>query len=142
MRCGEGVVIMKKKYLSEAFRNIPVSSFDWWLLGSWWQSSYWIDKCLLFGLKTSPMMWDLFAKKLHCVMLQLSWLEIFHNLVNFWSIYLTFKAAENHTNKFDKLCNNFGLSMQAKKVNLCKSVNFFRIKFDIIAIVARFSPKN
>ncbi len=75
-------------------------------------------------------------------MLQLSWLEIFHNLVNFWSIYLTFKAAENHTNKFDKLCNNFGLSMQAKKVNLCKSVNFFRIKFDIIAIVARFSPKN
>ena len=70
LRCGPGAVMIKKD-LADAFRHIPVAEADWWLLGFYWKGSYWIDRFLPFGLRTSPMIFDLFAKGLHWILLNL-----------------------------------------------------------------------
>jgi hypothetical protein len=43
-----------KRDLADAFRHIPVSHEDWWLLGFHWEDMWWYDKFLPFGLRTSP----------------------------------------------------------------------------------------
>lgn len=47
-----------------------------------------IDRFLPFGLRTSPFLFDLFAKGIHCIMAALlSWGLIFHYLDDFfWSL--------------------------------------------------------
>ena len=57
--------VMVKKDLADVFRHIPVAESNWWLLGFYWNDSYWVDRFLPFGLQTSPMIFDLFAKRLH-----------------------------------------------------------------------------
>ena len=51
-----------KRDLADAFRHIPVAPQDHWLLGFFWNEQYWLDCFLPFGLRTSPYLFDLFAK--------------------------------------------------------------------------------
>ena len=61
---GQGAILIKR-YLADAFRHIPVAPDDHWLLGFCWDGTYWTDSFLPFGLRTSPFIFDLFAKGLH-----------------------------------------------------------------------------
>lgn len=68
LRVGTGAILVKRD-LADAFRHIPVSQNDTWLLGFFWEGTYWVEKFLPFGLRTSPMLFDLFAKGLHWTLL-------------------------------------------------------------------------
>ena len=61
---GQGAILIKRD-LADAFRHIPVAPEDYWLLGFCWNQEYWVDCFLPFGLRTSPFLFDLFAKGLH-----------------------------------------------------------------------------
>ena len=62
--------ILVKRNFSDAFRHIPVAKSDWWLLGFQWDKVYWMERFLPFGLRTSPFLFDLFAKGINWMCLQ------------------------------------------------------------------------
>jgi hypothetical protein len=63
---GRGAVIMKRD-LKSAFRHVPVSPSDHWLLIFEWQGKYYFDIFLPFGLRTAPRIFNLFSEALHWV---------------------------------------------------------------------------
>jgi hypothetical protein len=65
-RAGRGAVMMKRD-LKSAFRHVPVSSSDHWLLIFEWQGKYYVDMFLPFGLRTAPRIFNLFSEALHWV---------------------------------------------------------------------------
>ena len=58
---GPGALLVKRD-LKDAFRHVPVASSDQWLLGFFCDDFYWLERFLPFGLRTSPFLFDLFAK--------------------------------------------------------------------------------
>ncbi len=59
-RFGPGA-LMAKADLKSAFRLCPVHPHDWPLLGIQWRTQFFIDKCLPFGLRSSPYLFNLVA---------------------------------------------------------------------------------
>jgi len=58
-------VVMLKRDLKSAFRHIPVSPLDQWLLLFEWNGKYYVDMSLPLGLRTAPRLFNLFAEALH-----------------------------------------------------------------------------
>ena len=49
---------MAKTDLKSAFRLIPIHPDDWNLLGIYWQSQYYVDTYLPFGLRSAPFLFN------------------------------------------------------------------------------------
>ena len=49
---------MAKTDIKQAFRLLPVRREDWPLLGIKWQGQYYVDKCLPFGLRSAPFLYN------------------------------------------------------------------------------------
>ena len=64
---GRDCIIIKKD-IKDAFRNIPVSTINQWLLGFYWQGQYYKELCLPFGLQTAPFLFNMFAKAFHWIL--------------------------------------------------------------------------
>ena len=54
---GKGA-FMAKTDLKSAFRLIPIHPEDWSLLGIYWQSQYYVDMHLPFGLRSAPFLFN------------------------------------------------------------------------------------
>ena len=54
---GKGA-FMAKTDLKSAFRLIPIHPEDWSLLGIYWQSQYYVDMYLPFGLRSAPFLFN------------------------------------------------------------------------------------
>ena len=52
---------MSKLVIKSAFSNIPVQPSDWELRGMKWNSLYFFDTVLHFGLQSTPYLFDLFS---------------------------------------------------------------------------------
>ena len=59
---------MAKVDLKSAFRMIPVRKEDWELLGMEWNGHFYFDKCLPFGLRSAPFLFNQFAQALSWMM--------------------------------------------------------------------------
>ncbi|TMD69347.1 MAG: hypothetical protein E6I91_02300 [Chloroflexi bacterium] len=62
--------IIIKRDIKDAFRNIPVAISDQWLLGFYWNDTYYCERALSFGLRTAPMLFNLFAEAFHWILLR------------------------------------------------------------------------
>ena len=60
---GRGYILLKRDTKS-AFRHIPLSPKDEYLLGFTWDGLYYVERCLSFGLRTAPVIFNLFAEAL------------------------------------------------------------------------------
>ena len=60
--------LLGKIDLKNAFRLIPVRRQDWHLLGIQWQGSYYVDKCLLFGLRSAPYLFNLLTEAMEWIL--------------------------------------------------------------------------
>ena len=60
--------LMGKIDLKNAFRIMPVRRADWNLLGIHWQDHWYVDKCLPFGLRSSPSLFNQFADALEWIL--------------------------------------------------------------------------
>ena len=58
---GKGA-LMAKTDVKQAFRLLPVRREDWPLLEIKWQGQYYVDKCLTFGLRSAPFLFNRMAK--------------------------------------------------------------------------------
>ena len=64
---GKGA-LMAKVDLKNAFRLCPVRPEDWHLLGIHWRDRFYVDKCLPFGLRSAPFLFNMVADSLHWIL--------------------------------------------------------------------------
>ena len=64
---GKGA-LMAKVDLKNAFRLCPVRPQDWHLLGICWRDQFYIDKCLPFGLRSAPFLFNMVADALQWIL--------------------------------------------------------------------------
>ena len=78
--------LMTKIDVKSAFRIIPVHPTDRHLLGMRWQGSLYIDKCLPFGLRSAPKLFNLIADLLHWILVQRGISFLMHYLDDFLTV--------------------------------------------------------
>ena len=64
---GQGA-LMAKVNLKNAFRLCPVRQEDWHLLSIHWHDKYFVDKCLPFGLRPTPYLFNMVADALEWIL--------------------------------------------------------------------------
>ena len=64
---GRGALLAKVD-LKNAFRLCPVRPDDWHLLGIHWRGKYYIDKCLPFGLRSAPFLFNMVAEAIEWIL--------------------------------------------------------------------------
>ena len=64
---GKGALLAKVD-LKNAFRLCPVRSDDWHLLGIRWRGQFYVDKCLPFGLRSAPFLFNMVADSLEWIL--------------------------------------------------------------------------
>lgn len=72
LKAGRNCYLIKRD-MEAAFRNIPVSVLDWWLLAFKWNGKVYVECCLPFGLRTAPFLFNLFAEAFEWILI--SWLH-------------------------------------------------------------------
>ena len=85
-KAGRGAVMMKWD-LKSAFRHIPVSQRDHWLLIFEWDGKYYIDMFLPFGLRMAPRIFNLFSEALHWIFETLYGWNLSHYLDDFLAVF-------------------------------------------------------
>ena len=137
---GPGALLVKRD-LKDAFRHIPVSTSDQWLLGFFCDGFYWKERYLPFGLRTSPFLFDLFAKGLNWVISGvLQWSTVLHYLDDFFAILPPEVDAEAYARAFDMVCDDLGLLVNHKKDVLGTIAEFLGIEIDSVRMQARLPP--
>jgi hypothetical protein len=109
--------LLAKTGLKKAFRQCPVRRQDWHLLGSYWRGQYYHDKCLPFGLRSSPFLFDTVASALEFIFRhQLHNQHIIHYLDDF------LMAGPPHTTTcldtfqgVEALCQELGVATKPEK---------------------------
>lgn len=77
--------LMAKVDLKNAFRLCPVRREDWHLLGIHWRHQYYIDKCLPFGLRSAPYLFNMVADAIEWILMHYFGVEhCFHYLDDFF----------------------------------------------------------
>ena len=80
-------VYLSKLDIKSAFRQIPVREDDHPLLGIFWQGSYYYERVLPFGLRSSPAIFDSVASAIEWIIRQqFSVSQLFHYLDDFLNV--------------------------------------------------------
>ena len=133
---GPGCILIKRDF-ADAFRHIPVAKSDWWLLGFKWQDSFWMDKYLPFGLRTSPFLFDLFAKGINWILYNCGWKDAIHYLDDFLIIVSTGPDAEKFDQVFHNICKDLGMKIKLEKNRTGTTCDFLGIEIDTALMEAR-----
>lgn len=78
---------MIKLDLEQAFRHIPIRPADWPLLGYHWRGNFYYELFLMFGLRSAPYIFNLFAEALHWILQHHLPARIRHYLDDFLKIF-------------------------------------------------------
>lgn len=136
---GQGATLVKRD-LADAFRHIPVAESDWWLLYFMWEDKFYFERFLPFGLRTSPYLFDLFAKGLNWMLINAQWRAL-HYLDDFFTVLESDLLADAYEKHFATLCATLGLKVNEDKNVRGTRVEFLGIEIDSLAMEARL-PEN
>jgi Reverse transcriptase (RNA-dependent DNA polymerase) len=130
-QAGKGAVMMKRD-LKSAFRHIPISPCDYWLLMFEWQGKFYVDMFLPFGLRTAPRIFNLFAEALHWIFETLQEWNVTHYLDDFLFVFPPDTDIAPLSAEFDRILSTLGLSKAVEKdANGCVVVHL-GFEFDSI----------
>ena len=140
---GKGALLAKID-LKKAFRQCPVRQEDWHLLGIHWKSQYYYDKCLPFGLRSSPFLFDTLASALEYVAR-----EQFQNkhIIHYLDDFLIAGPPQSPTcmNSFEgmeALCTHLGISTKSeKRTPPTTCITFLGIQLDTSTQVMSIPPE-
>ena len=135
-QAGRGAVMMKRD-LKSAFRHVPVSASDHWLLIFEWQGRYYVDMFLPFGLRTAPRIFNLFSEALHWVFETLYGWNLTHYLDDFLFIFPPGTDTSNQSNIFNQTIATMGLSKAPEKDSDRHVVTHLGFEFDSINMEVR-----
>ena len=142
--------LMYKVDIRHAFRNIPVHPDDWCLLGMVWDSQYYIDKVLPFGLRSSPAIFNQLADAL-CWLLRTNYglTTLEHYLDDFTGVAPPSSTIATSTAAVQKatlltVFDNLGVPVATgadKNVGPTTSMTVLGIEVDSVAQVTRLSEE-
>ena len=109
---------MAKVDLKAAFQMIPVGREDWELLGMVWRDAIYVDKCLPFGLRSAPYLFNQYARALSWILkTNYSIKRHIHYLDDYLMVG---EAGSNQCSTYLatmlKLCERLGVPVAAEKV--------------------------
>ncbi len=139
-RLGRGSLLAKLD-LKDAFRHIPVRRDDWYLLGCHWLDKFYYHVVLVFGAKSAPYIFNLFAEALHWIVQRHIPASLRHYLDDFLPIFApstpppTARAAVEWMLGLGK---QLGLEFQELKTTWpCTCLEFLGHELDTDAMEAR-----
>lgn len=139
-RLGRGTLLAKLD-LKDAFRHIPVRQADWHLLGCTWGKQLYYNVVLVFGAKSAPYIFNLFAEGLHWIIQRHIPASLRHYLDDFLPIFAPAtppplaQAAVEWTIGLGK---ELGLEFQTSKTIFpTTSLEFLGLELDTDAMEAR-----
>ena len=136
---GRGALLVKRD-LKDAFRHIAVATSDQWLLGLYCGNAYWKERYLPFGLRTSPFIFDLFAKAVNWIMIAvLLWDIVLHYLDDCFAILPPQANVHAYSLQFDDVYSQLGLLVNHTKDKIGTVANFLGTEMDTILMQARLS---
>jgi hypothetical protein len=128
-QAGKGAMLVKRD-LKSAFRHIPVSPCDYWLLLFEWNGQFFVDIFLPFGLRTAPRIFNLFAEALHWVFETLFEWNVTHYLDDFLFVFPPNADVNLVSNQFDSVLTEFGLTKAIEKDSEGSVVVHLGFEFD------------
>jgi hypothetical protein len=136
---GVGSTLVKRD-LEDAFRHIPVSPLDWPLLGFHWDSTYYADCFLPFGLRTAPYIFNLFAEAFHWI-LGRALAPFLTEVVHYLDDFLFISPPTTDWTALDAIISTtadaLGLSIKEKKNRQGTVVDFCGLEVDTMLYVVR-----
>ena len=139
---GKGTLFAKID-LKSAFRQCPVRAGDWHLLGLHWRGQYYYDKCLPFGLRSSPFLFNTVAVALeYIIKMHLGNPSVIHYLDDFLFAGPPGSDECEHTLiGAESLCDHLGVeTKRAKRTSPTTCITFLGIELDTVAQTARVPP--
>jgi hypothetical protein len=136
---GPGSILVKRD-LEDAFRHIPVSPLDWPLLGFHWDSTYYADCFLPFGLRAAPYIFNLFAEAFHWILgraLAPFSTEVVHYLDDFLFVSPPTTDWTALDAVISATADTLGLSIKEKKNRQGTVVDFCGLEVDTALYVVR-----
>ena len=109
--------LMGKIDLKAAFRQIPVRREDWNLLGIHWRGEWYVDKCLPFGLRSSPALFNQLAEAIEWILRHCSGVRhIIHYLADFFTAGPSdSQECEHNMIAMNALCTTIGAPTKPEK---------------------------
>ena len=103
--------LMAKADIKNAFWLCPVHPCDWPLLGMRWRQQYFVDKCLPFGLTSSPFLFNLLADALQWCLSHYYGVQdsLYHLDDFFFAGPSTSPACNTAISHFQSLCKQLGV---------------------------------
>ena len=135
---GKGA-FMAKTDLKSAFRLIPIHPNDWSLLGIYWQSQYYVDMYLPFGVRSGPFLFNLLSDGLEWILKHNYGLQyVIHILDDF---FIAERTKLSCLSSFSTLLRVF-MSLKApvvasKTIGPSQVVEFMGIVLDSVRMEAR-----
>lgn len=126
-----------------AFRNIPVRNKDRDLLGIYWKNNYYIDRCLPFGLRSAPCIFNQYAEALEWI-LKHNYLitYIIHYLDDFLIAGRTYAECKQALQRMLEVCKQLGFPIAVNKVEgPTNIITFLGILLDTVKMEMRLPPE-
>ena len=133
---GKGAVMLKRD-LKSAFRHVPVSPLDYWLLIFEWNGKYYVDMFLPFGLRTAPRLFNLFAEALHWVFEFLYKWKVTHYLDDFLFVFPPGTNTDGPSIQYDQVLATLGFSGALEKNMEGHIVTHLGFEFDSMKMEVR-----
>ena len=138
-QAGKGAVMMKRD-LKSAFRHVPISPCDYWLLIFEWEGQFFVDMFLPFGLRTAPRIFNLFAEALHWVLETLFEWNVTHYLDDFLFVFPPGTDIGPLSAQFDDVLGKFSLTKAVEKDSDGCIIVHLGFEFDSINMQVRLPP--
>jgi Reverse transcriptase (RNA-dependent DNA polymerase) len=137
-RCG---ALLVKLDLKEAFHHIPIAPSQWHLLGFHWESKSYYPIVLIFGLKSAPYIFNLFAEALHWIIHRHLPSDLCHYLDDFLPVFQPQTLVSTANAAIDwciGLGTQLGLCFQDEKtIRPCTNFKYLGLELDSLAMEAR-----
>jgi hypothetical protein len=149
--CGRGCLLTKLDVKS-AFRQVPVRLQDQGKLGFHWQGKYYYERCLPFGLRSAPRLWEQYATALHYFLQKLLHIRhIVHYVDDFLFVHRNrsqssahdLAVAELHKTQAEWFSGTMcGLALEPDKTEgPTTCLTFLGIELDTVSMTARLDAE-
>ena len=134
---------MAKTDIKSAFRIIPVNPSDYHLLGFYWDSGYYYDRCLPMGCSSSCAIFEAFSTSLEWIIQRrLPRVAVLHILDDFLFISPTYHESKLALQTFKHICADIGVPLAPEKtVGPSQIIEFAGIHLDSVDMSASL-PKD
>ena len=136
LNAGRGCYILKWD-IKEAFRTIPVATSQHWLLGFQWQGRFYHETVLSFGLRTAPVLFNLFAEGFHWILLKAGFRCLHHYLDDFIAVIPHGISPLPFQHTFLRLATELGIPIKTDKCASGQVVTVLGVEFDTTSLEAR-----